>query len=53
MFQNPNENILYGLLNAAGERQTLLANNIANARVEGYQPRDLDFDIVMPIYRDW
>lgn len=47
MFQNPNENILYGLLNAAGERQTLLANNIANARVEGYQPRDLDFDIVM------
>jgi flagellar basal body rod protein FlgB len=47
MLQSSKENILYGLLNAAGERQTLIANNIANARVEGYQARDVDFDIVM------
>lgn len=47
MLQDSRETILNGLLNAAGERQVLLANNISGARVEGYQPKDLDFGIVM------
>ena len=47
MLHSPEEKILNGLLDAIGERQKLIANNISGSRVEGYQGRDIDFGIVM------
>lgn len=47
MLNSPEEKILNGLLDAVSERQQILANNISGARVEGYQGRDIDFNIVM------
>jgi flagellar basal-body rod protein FlgB len=43
MFKCIEERILNGLINAMGDRQQILANNLTNVNTPGYVRQDLDF----------
>lgn len=47
MLQSREERILNTLINAVGERQQILANNLTNVNTPGYIRKDLDFSDVL------
>ncbi|MDD9897953.1 MAG: hypothetical protein OXU45_03030 [Candidatus Melainabacteria bacterium] len=47
MLHTKEERILNTLINAVGERQQILANNLTNVNTEGYVRQDLDFSAVV------
>jgi len=47
MLHSHEEKILNGLLNAVGDRQQLLANNLTNVSTPGYVRQDMDFNSVL------
>jgi len=47
MLQSREERVLNTLINAVGERQHILANNLTNVNTPGYIRQDLDFGAVI------
>lgn len=47
MLGSPEEKILNGLINAVGDRQQMLAQNLVSTRIPGYERQDLDFGSLM------
>lgn len=47
MLHSHEEHVLNGLLNAVGQRQQLLANNLTNVSTPGYVRQDMDFNSVL------
>lgn len=47
MLHSHEEHVLNGLLNAASDRQQMLANNLTNVSTPGYVRQDMDFNSVL------